>query len=93
MVCPLGRYRTGLGKCDMHRDAGARANRLDHGIGIVSLRLARRRMRELRRHRILSKCAELGFCQEWSELRSPSDLGCPSSSPWDSQSPVERGSY
>src|SRR4051812_29091026 len=92
IVCPPGRYRIGSENCKMPRDAGARASNLDLRLGFVSSGLARRRERDLRRHCILAKYARLAFRQEWSELRSSSDLGCPSSSPWHSPSPVERGS-
>lgn len=64
----------------MQRKADTVTHRLDHDVTLFSLRLARRRKRDLRRHRIMAKCVRLEFCQEWSEVRSPGDhMSLPSS--------------
>jgi hypothetical protein len=57
----------------MQRKADTETHRLDHDVRLFSLRLARRRRRDLRKHRIMAKCVRLEFCQEWSEVRSPGD--------------------
>jgi hypothetical protein len=57
----------------MQRKVDTVTHRPDHDVRLFSLRPARRRKRDLRRHRIMAKCVRLEFCQEGSEVGSPGD--------------------
>ena len=59
---------------EMHRGADTLTHHLDLHGRLFSLRLARRRKRDSRRHRILSSCVKLAFRHEWPEGSSPSEL-------------------